>query len=73
MFKDIYNTIALVIPSIAITYFASNLLDRNYEQIRVLKQQIVEPFDIEKSSLYISPEEKKIRREKEEKKHKRLM
>ena len=42
MFKDIYNTIALVIPAVAITYFASNLLDKNYEQIRDLKQQIVE-------------------------------
>ena len=42
MFKDIFNTIALVIPAIIITYFASNMIDNNYEQIRKLREQITE-------------------------------
>jgi 3D (Asp-Asp-Asp) domain-containing protein len=42
MFKDIYNTVALILPAVIITYFASNLIDRNYELISNLRQQINE-------------------------------
>jgi len=42
MFKDTFNTIVLIIPAIVITYFASNILDKRYEEMRVLKQQLNE-------------------------------
>ena len=42
MFKNIVDLAGLIIPAIIITYFASNLIDKNYEEIRSLRQQLVE-------------------------------
>ena len=42
MFKDIYNTIVLVLPAIVITQFASNMIDDNYKLITQLRKQIFE-------------------------------
>ena len=42
MFKDMYNIIVLIIPAIIITYFASEMIDENYAEIKRLREEISE-------------------------------
>jgi len=42
MFKENFSIIMTAIPVIIISYFASNMLDKRYEEIKVLREQLYE-------------------------------
>jgi len=42
MFKDYISISIAIIPAMIITFFASDMLDENYDEIRILREQISE-------------------------------